>query len=71
MTPEQAKAWLNGTLKLKQPRLTRRALLKVMVELLTNRKPASASFLAGYEAALRDVSDAFKLCLKDMGGKQC
>jgi hypothetical protein len=52
-------------------KLTRRALLKVMVELLKSRKPASSSHLDGYEAALRDVSDAFKLCLKDMGGKQC
>jgi hypothetical protein len=52
-----------------QPRLTRRTLLKVMVELLKSRKPASASHLDGYESALKDLSDAFKLNMKDMGGK--
>ena len=51
-------------------RLTRRNLLKCMVELLKSLKPASASYLTGYESALRDVSDAFKLNMKDMGGKQ-
>jgi hypothetical protein len=53
-----------------QPRLTRRNLLKAMVELLTNRKPASASHLDGYEAALKDLAGVFKLNMKDMGGKQ-
>jgi hypothetical protein len=52
-----------------QPRLTRRNLLKVMVELLKSRKPASSSHLDGYEAALKDLSDAFKINMKDMEGK--
>jgi hypothetical protein len=41
-----------------------------MGELLTNRKPASSSYLDGYEAALRDVADAFKINMKDLEGKK-
>jgi hypothetical protein len=46
-------------------KLTRRILLKTMVELLKNRKPSSSSYQAGYEDALRDLAAEFKLSMKD------
>jgi hypothetical protein len=48
-------------------KLTRRTLLKVMVELAEKEslKKSSLKFQGGYEAALQDVAAEFKLSMKD------
>ncbi len=55
-----------------QPRLTRRNLLKCMMRLLDAKslKWCNLKYQGGYEAALKDLADAFKLNMKDMEGKQ-